>query len=58
MGMSLELANARAFEEAEERLKRHGARAPGLCIEEYMALNAFEPRRQQLGKVIAALSLM
>ncbi|MDP3173003.1 MAG: hypothetical protein Q8M88_01040 [Phenylobacterium sp.] len=58
MGMSLELANARAFEEAEERLKQYGALAPDLCIEEYIALGVESPRRQELTKVIAALSMM
>jgi hypothetical protein len=58
MGMSLELANARAFAEAEERLKRHGEQASDRCIDEYMSLGLAHPRRQELTRVIAALSMM
>ena len=58
MGMSLKEANARAVREAEERLKRHGRQAPDQCIDEYLSLSAGHPRRQELTRVIAVLSMM
>jgi hypothetical protein len=56
--MSLKDANDRALREAEERLRRHGRRAPDRCIDEYLALGAGDPRRQELTRVIAVLSMM
>jgi len=58
MGMSMELANARAFEEAEARLRQYGTQAADLCIEEYLSLGIEHPRRQELTRVIAALSMI
>jgi hypothetical protein len=58
MGMSLQEANIRAVKEAEERLRQDGRRAPDRCIDEYLALEAGNPRRQELTRVIAVLSLM
>ena len=58
MGMSLQEANDRAVREAEDRLRRDGRRAPDQCIDEYLALEAGNPRRQELTRVIAVLSMM
>ena len=58
MGMSLQEANDRAVREAEDRLRRDGRRAPDQCIDEYLALGAGDPRRQELTRVIAVLSMM
>lgn len=58
MGMSIQEANDRALKEAQRRLRRDGARAPDQCIEEYLALAAGHPRRQELTRVIAVLSMM
>ena len=58
MGMSIQEANARALKEAQERVKRDGRRAPDQCIDEYLSLSAGHPRRQELTKVIAVLSMM
>ena len=56
MGMST--ANARAVQEAQERRRRDGRRAPDRCIDEYLALAIGDPRRHELAKVISALSLV
>jgi len=58
MGMSLQQANAQALQEARRRMAQDGRRAPDLCIDEYLALAAGHPRRQELTRVIAALSMM
>jgi hypothetical protein len=58
MGMSLKEANALALQEARRRVAQDGRRAPDRCIEEYLSLGAGHPRRQELTRVIAALSLM
>lgn len=58
MGVSLKEANDRAVREAEERIRRHGRTAPDRCIDEYLALGAGDPRRQELTRVIAVLSMM
>jgi hypothetical protein len=58
MGMSIQEANARALREAQERIRRDGRRAPDQCIDEYLSLAAGHPRREELTKVIAALSMM
>ena len=57
MGKTIE-ANTRALREAQERRRRHGDVAPDRCIEEYLSLSAGHPRRQQLTRVIAALSMI
>ena len=58
MGMSIPAANARAVQEAAERRRRDGRSAPDRCIDEYMALNIGDPRRNQLAKVISVLGLI
>jgi hypothetical protein len=58
MGMSMIAANARTVREAQQRRRRDGRRAPDLCIDEYMALNIGDPRRNELAKVISVLGLI
>jgi hypothetical protein len=56
--LSIQEANARALKEAQARLRRDGRRAPDRCVDEYLALAARHPRRTELTKVIAVLSMM
>ena len=58
MGMSIQEANTRALKEARLRRRRDGRQAPDRCIDEYLALSASHPRRQELTRVIAVLTLM
>ncbi len=58
MGMSLEDFNAKAQQEAQQRRRLHGRSAQDRCIDDYLALNAGDPRQQELTRVIAVLSMM
>ena len=58
MGMSMTAANARAVQEAQERRRRDGQKAPDRCIDEYLALPVGDPRRTELAKVISVFGLM
>ncbi len=58
MGMSLEDFNAKAQQEAQQRRRRDGRSAQDRCIDDYLALNAGDPRQLELTRVIAVLSMM
>ena len=58
MGMSIQAANAQALKEAQQRIARDGRLAQDRCIDEYLSLDAGNPRRQTLTRVISALSLI
>ncbi len=58
MGMSIQEANARALSEARRRRRLDGRNAPDRCVDEYLSLLAGDPRRPQLTRVIAALSMI